>query len=87
MDFIKNTTLFFIGIALVLLGVFVIVFDYPQIQFFEDMGDESFYLLDQETKNIFERLVIELYVGVGITSLGIFTIILCFFKNSNRNAN
>lgn len=80
MNYIKNTTLFLIGIAIVLLGSFVIIFDYPQIHFFKEMGPESFYLLDQETKNIFERLVIELYVGVGIVALGLFTLVVSVLK-------
>ncbi len=87
MNYIKNTTLFLIGIAIVLLGASVIIFDYPQIQFFEEMGPESFSLLDQETKNIFERLVVELYVGVGIVALGLFTMIVSVLKNSKRKPN
>lgn len=87
MNYIKNTTLFLIGIAIVLLGSSVIIFDYPQIQFFEEMGPESFSLLDQETKNIFERLVVELYVGVGIVALGLFTMIVSVLKNSKRKPN
>ena len=53
------TLLFFTGIAVFLLGTFVVIFDFPQIQYFETMKSESYYLLDEEKKNIHQRLIIE----------------------------
>ena len=67
---IKNITLFFTGIAVFLLGSFVVIFDFPQIQYFETMKSESYYLLDEEKKNIHQRLIIEFSIGVGMLFLG-----------------
>ena len=80
---IKNITLFFIGIIILILGILVIIFDYPQIQFFEGMNTESNYLND-EKRAIHERLVIEFFIGVGISGIGILLVIGSFlngFKN------
>jgi len=77
---IKNVTLFFIGITVLILGIFIIIFDYPQIQFFENMNLESYFLLDEEKKNIHQRLIIEFSIGIGILCLGISLLIVSFLK-------
>ena len=66
---IKNITLFFTGIAVFLLGTFVVIFDYPQIQYFETLETESYYLLEEE-KDIHQRLIIEFSIGIGILCVG-----------------
>ena len=77
---IKNVTLFFIGIAVLILGIFIIIFDYPQIQFFENMNLESYFLLDEEKKSMHQRLIIEFSIGIGILGLGISLLIVSFLK-------
>jgi len=77
---IKNVTLFFIGITVLILGVFIIIFDYPQIQFFENMNLESYFLLDEEKKSMHQRLIIEFSIGIGILGLGISLLIVSFLK-------
>ena len=67
---IKNITLFFTGIAVFLLGTFVVIFDFPQIQYFETMESESYYLLDEEKKDIHQRLIIEFSIGMGMLCVG-----------------
>ena len=67
---IKNITLFFTGIAVFLLGTFVVIFDFPQIQYFEAMESESYYLLEEEKKNIHQRLIIEFSIGIGMLCVG-----------------
>ena len=67
---IKNITLFFTGIAVFLLGTFVVIFDYPQIQYFETLETESYYLLEEEEKDIHQRLIIEFSIGIGILCVG-----------------
>jgi len=42
---IKNVTLFFIGIIILILGALIIIFDFPQIQYFDKMGLKSYQLL------------------------------------------
>ena len=77
---IKNATLFFIGIIILIFGVLVIIFDYPQIQYFENMQQESYSLLDSEKKSIHQRLIIEYTIGIGVSSLGISLLIVSFLK-------
>lgn len=77
---LKNETLFFGGIVLVILGSFIIIFDYPQIQFLEMVSSDSNYRLDIETMNIQQRLLIEFSVGVGFVVAGIVLFIVSFLK-------
>ena len=67
---IKNSTLLFTGIAVIILGTFVVIFDYPQIQYFEALESESYYLLEEEEKDMHQRLIIEFSIGIGILFLG-----------------
>ncbi len=67
---IRNTTLFFIGIMILILGVLVILFDYPQIQFFENMDLESYYLLGENERSIHQRLIVEFVIGIIISIIG-----------------
>lgn len=72
--------LFFIGIIFLVLGTLIIIFDYPQIQFFENKDLESYYLLDEEKKTIHQRLVLEFSIGIGILGLGSALLIGSFLK-------
>ncbi|MCV0392874.1 MAG: hypothetical protein K5790_06210 [Nitrosopumilus sp.] len=77
---IKNVTLFFIGIVFLILGSLIIIFDYPQIQFFENMELPTYNLLDANSKQIHQRLTIEYYIGVIFFGLGILSLIVSFLK-------
>ncbi len=84
---IKNVVLFFIGIIILILGSFIVIFDYPQIQFLNNIDLQDYDLLDDERKSIHQRLIIEFYVGIVILSLGVLLLIfstLNRFKNSLR---
>ena len=54
---IKNQTLFFVGIIVLILGILIIIFDYPQIQYLRnsDVG-ESNYLKDTEKFSILSEI-------------------------------
>ncbi|MHA7734002.1 hypothetical protein [Nitrosopumilus sp. S6] len=77
---IKNQTLFFIGIIVLILGILIIIFDYPQIQFLENLDSESYYMLDEEKKNIHQRMKIELTVGMGLFTAGVGLLAVSFLK-------
>ena len=79
---IKNVTLFFVGIAVIILGTFVVVFDYPQIQYFESMESESYLMLDGQERDIHQRLKIEFTIGIGVLIAGIALSIVSVFKKS-----
>ncbi len=74
---IKNVGLFFIAIIILIVGTFIVIYDYPQIQYFENFEVESYYLLDDEEKNIHQRLRIEYSMGIMILVIGI---VLCIFS-------
>ena len=40
---IKNVTLFLVGIIVLVLGTLIIIFDYPQIEYFENIDFELYY--------------------------------------------
>jgi len=67
---IKNISLFFIGIIVLILGSLIIIFDYPQIQYLENMDLKSYSLLDEEQKNIHQRIIIEFTIGFAIIGIG-----------------
>lgn len=77
---INNSQLFLVGLIILITGSFVVIFDYPQIQYFEQMPSGSYYLLDSEKKNIHQRLLIELVIGAGIVATGSGLIIFSLVK-------
>ena len=81
---IQNPSFFFIGIILLILGSFVTVFDYPQIQYFENLDSEIYSTLDSEQKEIHNRLKIEFSIGIIILLAGGAFFILSVFKNSSK---
>ena len=81
---IQNSIFFFIGIILLILGSFVSVFDYPQIQYFENMDSEMYLTLESEQKEIHSRLIIEFSIGIVILLAGGTFFILSIFKNPSK---
>ena len=81
---IQNSTWFFIGIILLILGSFVTIFDYPQIQYFENMDSKMYSTLESEQKEIHNRLKIEFSIGIVILLTGGGFFILSVFKNSSK---
>ena len=81
---IQNPTWFFIGMILLILGPFIIIFDYPQIQYFENMDSEMYATLESEQKEIHNRLIIEFSVGLVILLGGGASFVVSFFRNSKK---
>ena len=81
---IQNSTWFFIGIILLILGSFVTIFDYPQIQYFENMDSEMYATLESEQKEIHNRLKIEFSIGIVILLAGMALFVTSFFRNSKK---
>jgi len=79
-----NHTLFFIGIILLILGSFITIFDYPQIQYFENMDSEMHEILESEQKEIYNRLKIEFSIGIVILFAGSISFVVSFFRNSKK---
>jgi len=81
---IQNPTWFFIGIILLILGSFVTVFDYSQIQYFENMDSEMYATLESKQKEIHNRLIIEFSIGIVILLAGGALFVVSFFRNSKK---
>ena len=81
---IKNIQWFFISLILLIVGTFIVIFDYPQIQFLENLDDQSYYLLDEEKKNIHQRLKIEFSVGVVFVLSGLILSLISIFWNFKK---
>ena len=81
---IQNPTWFFIGIILLILGSFVTIFDYPQIQYFENMNSEMYTTLESEQKEIHNRLIIEFSIEIVILLAGGALFAMSFFRNSKK---
>ncbi|MGD8707313.1 MAG: hypothetical protein PVI88_01365 [Nitrosopumilaceae archaeon] len=81
---IKNIEWFFISLIILIVGTFIVIFDYPQIQFFDNLDDQSYYFLDEEKKNIHQRLKIEFSVGVVFVLSGLILSLISIFWNVQR---
>lgn len=81
---IQNPTWFFIGIILLILGSFIILFDYPQIQYFDKIEPEIYATLESEQKEIHNRLKIEFSIGIVILLAGGALFTTSFFRNSKK---
>ncbi len=81
---IKNIQWFFISLILLIVGAFIVIFDYPQIQFFDNFDDQSYYFLDEEKKNIHQRLKIEFSVGVVFVLSGLILSLISIFWNFKK---
>ena len=84
MEHIQNPTWFFIGIILLILGSFIMLFDYPQIQYFDKIEPEMYATLESEQKEIHNRLKIEFSIGIVILLAGMALFVTSFFRNSKK---
>ena len=76
--------LFFIGVIILIVGTFIVIFDYPQIQYLENFEAESYYLLDEEKKNIHQRLRIEFSIRIMNLIIWIVLFIFSSVKKTKR---
>jgi hypothetical protein len=77
---IKNASLFLGGIILLVLGTLIIIFDYPQIEYFENIDFESYSSLLVEEKEIHQRLIIEFSIALIILGIGVLLIVGSLLK-------
>jgi len=54
-----------------ILGSFVIVFDYPQIQYLNNLENENYVTLETEQKEIFQKILVEFIIGIILFVFGI----------------
>ena len=68
-----------------MIGIFVVIFDHPQIQYFENFDINSNLLFDEEKKNFYQRLKIEFSIGVSFLVIGIVICIFSLIKKIEKN--
>jgi hypothetical protein len=64
-----------------MIGIFIVIFDYPQIQYFENFEVDSDFLLDEGKKNFHQVLKIEFSIGVTFLVIGI---VVCIFSSIKK---
>lgn len=79
---IKNLSLFFVGIIIIILGTLIVMFDYPQIQYLENVMTESHLMLEGTDRDLYQRLKIEFMIGGGVLLAGITLLCIGTFRKS-----
>lgn len=64
------------GLIILILGSFVIVFDYPQIEYFNYLENDNYITLETEQKEIFQKILVEFTIGVILFVSGISLIVI-----------
>ena len=72
------------GIVIFMIGIFIVIYDYPQIKYFDNFEFDSYLLLDEDKKNIHQRLKIEFSIGITFLLFGIGLIIFSLIKKTNE---
>ena len=84
---IRDQKKFLMGLIIMILGSFIIVFDYPQIEYFNYLQDETSQILENNKKEIYQKILIEFSIGIILLGLGIILILISIlkrFKNEFR---
>ena len=68
------------GLIIMILGSFIIVFDYPQIEYFHYLENETYQILDNDKNEIYQKILVEFSIGITLFGLGIILIIISILK-------
>ena len=77
---IRNQKKFLVGLVIIILGTFIIVYDYPQIEYFNNLEKKTFQILENNKKEIYQKIFIEFSIGIILFGLGITLILISVFK-------
>jgi hypothetical protein len=77
---IRDQKKFLMGLIIMILGSFIIVFDYPQIEYFNYLQDETSQILENNKKEIYQKILIEFSIGIILLGLGIILILISILK-------
>jgi len=69
-----------VGLIILILGSFVIVFDYPQIEYLNYLENDNSITLEKDKKEIFQKILIEFTIGVILLIIGIVLILISMLK-------
>ncbi len=77
---IRNQRNFLIGLIILILGSFVIVFDYPQIEYFNNLENDNYITIENDQKEIFQKILIEFTIGIILFGIGMTLIVISMLK-------
>ena len=77
---IRNQKKFLVGVVIIILGTFIIIYDYPQIEYFNNLEKETFQILENNKKEIYQKILVEFLIGVILFGLGIMLILISMLK-------
>ena len=77
---IRNQKKFLVGLIILILGAFIIVFDYPQIEYFNYLENDTSQIFETDKKEIYQKILVELSIGVILFGLGIMLILISILK-------
>ena len=72
------------GIVIFMIGIFIVIYDYPQIKYFDNFEFDSYLLLDEDKKNIHQRLKIEFSIGITFLLSGFGLIVFSLIKKKRK---
>jgi len=72
------------GLLIFMIGIFIVIYDYPQIKYFDNFEFDSYLLLDEDKKNIHQRLKIEFSIGITFLLSGIGLSIFSLIKKTKE---
>ncbi|MDC0885626.1 hypothetical protein OAR90_00865 [Nitrosopumilus sp.] len=77
---IRNQKKFLVGLIIMILGAFIIVFDYPQIEYFNYLENNTSQIFETDKKEIYQKILVELSIGIILFGLGIMLILISILK-------
>ena len=77
---IRNQKKFLVGLIILILGAFIIVFDYPQIEYFNYLENDTSQIFETDKKEIYQKILFEFSIGVILFGLGIMLILISMLK-------
>jgi len=63
-----------------ILGAFIIVFDYPQIEYFNYLENDTSQIFEIDKKEIYQKILVEFLIGVILFGFGIMLILISMLK-------
>ena len=63
-----------------ILGAFIIVFDYPQIEYFNYLENDTSQIFETDKKEIYQKILVEFSIGVILFGVGIMLILISMLK-------
>ena len=63
-----------------ILGAFIMVFDYPQIEYFNYLENNTSQIFETDKKEIYQKILVEFSIGEILFGLGIMLILISMLK-------